>query len=271
MNNKNSFGFEKRENILRMSNDQAVQQASIDFILKTAPYKYSYNQLWLGRPIIQFPQDMVAIQELIWQVKPDLVIETGIAHGGSLMLSASMLAMVDYCEAAESGKTLDPKASSRRVLGLDIDIRAHNRAAIEGHPLAHKIDMIQGSSIAPDIIAQVHEHAKGCERILVCLDSNHTHEHVLAELEAYAPLVSPDSYCVVFDTVIEAMPNDMFPDRPWGKGNNPKTAVREFLRCLKEEGRTATDGAPLHFEIDKMIENKLLITVAPDGYLRRIK
>lgn len=233
--------------------------------------KYSYNFSWLSRPIIQYPQDMVAMQELIWQVKPGLIIETGIAHGGSLILSASMLALIDYREAVEAGKTLDPKASRRRVLGLDIDIRAKNRAAIEAHPLAHKIDMIQGSSITSEIIAQVHEHAKGYERILVCLDSNHTHEHVLAELEAYAPLVSPDSYCIVFDTVIKDMPDDMFPDRPWGRGNNPKTAVWEYLRRLKEEGRTAADGAPLHFEIDKMIENKLLITVAPDGYLRRVR
>ena len=247
-----------------------ISNAAFNFMRASTIPKYSYNFSWLSRPIIQYPQDMVAMQELIWQVKPDLIIETGIAHGGSLILSASMLALIDYCEAAETGKTLDPKASRRRVLGLDIDIRAHNRAAIEAHPLAHKIDMIQGSSIAPEIIAQVHEYAKGYERILVCLDSNHTHEHVLAELEAYAPLVSPDSYCVVFDTIIEDMPDDMFPDRPWGKGNNPKTAVWEYLRRLKEEGRTAADGAPLHFEIDKIIENKLLITVAPDGYLHRI-
>jgi len=247
-----------------------IDNAAYNFMKASTIPKYSYNFSWLSRPIIQYPQDMVAIQELIWQVKPDLIIETGIAHGGSLILSASMLALIDYCEAVEAGKTLDPKARSRRVLGLDIDIRAHNRAAIEAHPLAQKIDMIQGSCIAPDIIALVHEHAKGYERILVCLDSNHTHEHVLAELEAYAPLVSPDSYCIVFDTVIEEMPDDMFPDRPWGKGNNPKTAAREYLRRLKEEGRTAADGAPLHFEIDKMIENKLLITVAPDGYLRRV-
>lgn len=247
-----------------------IDNAANDFMRASTIPKYSYNFSWLSRPIIQYPQDMVAMQELIWSVKPDLIIETGIAHGGSLILSASMLALIDYCEAAEAGKTLVPKASRRRVLGLDIDIRAHNRAAIVAHPLAHKIDMIQGSSIAPDIITQVHEHAKGYEHILVCLDSMHTHEHVLAELEAYAPLVSPDSYCVVFDTIIEDMPDDMFPDRPWGKGNNPKTAVRDYLRRLKEEGRTAANCAPLHFEIDKMIENKLLITVAPDGYLKRI-
>lgn len=248
-----------------------IDNAAYDFMKASTIPKYSYNFSWFSRPIIQYPQDMVAMQELIWQVKPELIIETGIAHGGSLILSASMLALIDYCEAVEAGKTLDPRVSRRRVLGLDIDIRAHNRAAIEAHPLAHKIDMIQGSSIAPDIIARVHEHAKGYECIFVCLDSNHTHEHVFAELEAYAPLVSPDSYCVVFDTIIEDMPDDMFPDRPWGPGNNPKTAVREYLHRLKEERRTAADGAPLNFEIDKVIENKLLITVAPDGYLKRVR
>jgi cephalosporin hydroxylase len=236
-----------------------IDRAAYDFMRASTIPKYSYNFFWLSRPIIQYPQDMIAMQELIWQVKPDLIIETGIAHGGSLILSASMLAMIDYCEAAEAGKPLDPKASRRRVLGLDIDIRAHNRAAIEAHSLAHKIDMIQGSSIAPEIIAQVHEHAKGYERILICLDSNHTHEHVLAELEAYAPFVSSDSYCIVFDTVIEDMPDDMFPDRPWGKGNNPKTAVWEYLKTHPE------------FEIDKSIQHKLLITVAPDGYLKRVR
>jgi cephalosporin hydroxylase len=210
------------------------------------------------------------MQEIVWQVKPDLIIETGIAHGGSLIMSASMLSMLDYCEAVESGQTFDPRATHRRVLGLDIDIRLHNRIAIEAHPMSHRIKMIQGSSIAPEIIAQVHQIAQDYKNVLVSLDSNHTHEHVLAELEAYAPLTSKDSYCVVFDTLIEDMPDEMFPDRPWGKGNNPKTAVWEYLRRLKEEGRKATDGAPLAFEINKTIENKLLITVAPDGYLKRL-
>jgi len=265
------FENEVKNRIKANSHNSDLRNAVDDFMrLSTAP-KYSYNFSWLGRPIIQYPQDMIAMQELIWQAKPDLIIETGIAHGGSLILSASMLAMLDYCDTVAAGKTLDPKASRRRVLGLDIDIRAHNRAAIEAHPLAHKIDMIQGSSITPDIIAQVHEHAKGYTCILVSLDSMHTYDHVLAELEAYAPLVTPGSYCVVFDTIIEDMPAHMFPDRPWDKGNNPKTAVWEYLRRLKEEGLTAADGAPLHFEIDKMIENKLLITVAPDGYLKRVQ
>ena len=237
--------------------------------LSIAP-KYSYNFSCLGRPIIQYPQDMVAIQELIWQIKPDLIIETGIAHGGSLIMSASLLALLDYSDAVEAGQMLDPKASRRRVLGLDIDIRTHNQAAIDAHPLAHKIGMIQGSSVAPEIITQVSEYAKGYDRILIILDSNHTHDHVLAEMEAYAPLTSKGSYCIVFDTIVEDLPADMFPDRPWGKGNNPKTAVWEYLKRLQNQGRKAIDGDPLNFEIDKMIENKLLITVAPDGYLRRV-
>lgn len=247
-----------------------MDKRGLNFIVDSLEDKYSYNFNWLSRPIIQYPQDIVAMQELIWQVKPDLIIETGIAHGGSLIMSASMLAMLDYCEAVEKEQVLDPQATRRRVLGIDIDIRPHNRAAIEAHPMAHRIDMIQGSSIAPEVITQVHEIARGYKRVLVILDSNHTHEHVLAEMDAYAPLTSSGSYCIVFDTVIEDLPNEMFPDRPWGKGDNPKTAVWEYLRRLKEEGRKATDGAPLAFEIDKSIENKLLITVAPDGYLRRV-
>ncbi len=265
-----SFKSQVAENIRGLAADKDIQSLSRIWCRETNRNNYTYNFSWLGRPIIQYPQDIVAMQELIWQVKPDLIIETGIAHGGSLILSASMLALLDYCEAVEAHTTLDPKAARRRVLGIDIDIRAHNRAAIETHPLGHKIIMIQGSSISQDVIAQVIERSKDYKRILVCLDSMHTHEHVLAELDAYAPLVSVGSYCVVSDTLIEDMPDDLFPDRPWGKGNNPKTAVWEYLRRLKEEGRQALDGDPLKFEVDTMIENKLLITVAPEGYLRRV-
>lgn len=265
-----SFEDEVRLRIEDNGKNNVLHKATSEFMHQSIKAEYSYNFSWLSRPIIQYPQDMVAIQELVWQVKPDLIIETGIAHGGSLILSASLLALLDYCEVVEALTTLDPQAVRRRVLGIDIDIRAHNREAIEAHPMSHRIDMIQGSSIAPEIVEQVHKIAKNYKRILVCLDSNHTHDHVLAELEAYAPLTSMDSYCVVFDTIIEDLPGDLFPDRPWGKGNNPKTAVWEYLRRLQEEGRSATDGAPLHFEVDKTIENKLLISVAPDGYLKRI-
>lgn len=239
-------------------NDAGAKDLFRQFLTQTAKYSYTYRFNALGRPIIQFPQDMVAMQELIWAIKPDLIIETGIAHGGSLVLSASMLALLDVCEAIEFGQMLDPKVSRRKVLGIDIDIRPHNRTAIEAHPMASRIEMIQGSSIAEDVIAHVHNFAMNYSRILVCLDSNHTHEHVLAELQAYAPLTSSGSYCVVFDTAVEDMPKEMFPDRPWGPGDNPKTAVWEYLQSHPE------------FVIDKEIEEKLLITVAPDGYLKRL-
>ncbi|MCP1316174.1 cephalosporin hydroxylase family protein [Halomonas sp. 707B3] len=254
----NAFEKEVKERVQSYSKSNGLLNAARQFRLESIISRYSYNFSALGRPIIQYPQDMVAMQELIWEVKPDLIIETGIAHGGSLMLSASMLALLDMCEAIETGVTIDPNQSKRKVLGIDIDIRAHNREAIEAHPMFSRIEMIQGSSISPDVVEQVQQIAKGYERVLVCLDSNHTHDHVLAELEAYAPLTSVGSYCVVFDTIVEDMPADMFPDRPWGPGNNPKTAVWEYLE--KHDG----------FKIDKDIHNKLMITVAPDGYLKRI-
>ncbi len=252
------FKREGLKEIEMLGADSELAAISIGWINQANTHKYSYHFEWQGRPIIQYPQDMVAMQELIWSIKPDLIIETGIAHGGSLIFSASMLALLDMTEAIEGSTAFDPRRSRRKVLGIDIDIRPHNRQAIEAHAMASRIQMIQGSSIDPEIIEEVKQVARGYDRILVCLDSNHTHEHVLAELEAYAPLTSKDSYCVVFDTVIEDMPADMFPDRPWGPGNNPKTAVREFLKSNKM------------FVIDKSIENKLLITVAPSGYLRRV-
>nr|WP_310346963.1 cephalosporin hydroxylase family protein [Rhodoferax saidenbachensis] len=241
-----------------MAKDAALGQEANKLLNRLCEYKYSYHFDWMGRPIIQFPQDMVAMQELIWAVKPDLIIETGIAHGGSLIFSASMLAQLDLCEAIEAGTMLDPRKSKRKVLGIDIDIREHNRKAIEAHPMASRIQMVQGSSIDAGIVKQVHDIAAQYSRVLVCLDSNHTHAHVLAELQAYAPLTSKGSYCVVFDTVVEDMPKEMFPDRPWGPGDNPKTAVWEYLK-----------GNP-GFEIDKTIQDKLQLTVAPDGYLRRL-
>lgn len=258
MNHYNNFKKECTQEVEVQGANEQLAKLTRQWVDNANAHKYSYHFEWLGRPIIQYPQDMIAMQELIWEVKPDLIIETGIAHGGSLILSASMLALLDYADAVGSGQSLDPKAGRRQVLGIDIDIRSHNREAIEAHPMAHKIDMIEGSSIAADTISQVNEYAKGYDRILICLDSNHTHNHVLAELEAYAPLTSQDSYCVVFDTIIEDLAADMFPDRPWGPGDNPKTAVWEYLKSHPE------------FEIDKQIDGKLLISVAPHGYLKRI-
>jgi len=254
-----NFKAEKALKIATYPKNKLWNEIARVWMIQAFENRYMYNFESLGRPIIQTPIDMVAMQELIWQIKPDLIIETGITHGGSLIFSASQLAQLDLCDAIEAGTTLDPKKSKRKVLGIDIDIRAHNRTAIEAHPLASRIQMIQGSSIAPDVIEQVHAVTANYSRVLVCLDSNHTHDHVLAELEGYASLVNIDSYCVVFDTLIEDMPADMFPDRPWGPGDNPKTAVWEYLKTHPE------------FEIDKSIQNKLLITVAPDGYLKRVK
>jgi cephalosporin hydroxylase len=203
----------------------------------------------MGRPIIQYPQDIVAMQELIWQVQPELIIETGIAHGGSLIFSAAMLELNAACGGPKDAQ----------VLGVDIDIRAHNRKAIEDHPMARRITMIQGSSVAPEIIAKVHAKAAGKKRVLVCLDSNHTHEHVLAELHAYALLATVGSYCVVFDTIVEDLPAGIYPGRTWGPGDNPKSALLQFLKDHPQ------------FEIDRAMDYKLLISVAPQGYLKRVK
>ena len=253
------FKAKRSEQIQKLGENEAIAELTNSWMNAANQLKYSYHYEWQGRPIIQYPQDIVAMQELIWEVKPDLIIETGIAHGGSLVFSASMLALLDITDAIESGSNLNPRKTKRKVLGIDIDIRAHNREAIEAHPMSSHIHMIQGSSIACNVIDQVKDIAKNYERVLVCLDSKHTHDHVLAELKAYAPLTSVSSYCVVFDTIIEDMPADMFPSRPWSRGNNPKTAVWEYLKNHPE------------FKVDKDIQHKLLVTVAPDGYLKRIK
>ena len=243
------FKAQVAENIEGLASDQDVQELSRTWSQQTNRNGYTYNFEWLGRPIIQYPQDIMAMQELIWQVQPDLIIEMGIAHGGSLIFFASMLELNAACGGpVEAG-----------VLGVDIDIRQHNRKAIEQHPMARRISMIEGSSIDPNTIEQVKANTEGKKKVLVCLDSNHTHDHVLAELEAYAPLTSVDSYCVVFDTLIQDMPAEMFEDRDWGPGDNPKTAVWEYLKTHPE------------FEIDKSVDHKLLISVAPDGYLKRVK
>jgi cephalosporin hydroxylase len=251
------FEREVESRLTATTGNHQLRQAARTFMDATIASQYSYNFFWLGRPIIQYPQDMIAMQELVWRVRPDLIVETGIAHGGSLVLSASLLSLLDLCDATERGEVLDPAKPKRRVVGVDIDIRSHNRAAIEAHPMARRIAMVQGSSIDPSIVGQVHDLVGDAKRILVCLDSNHTHEHVLAELDAYGPMVSVDSYCVVFDTVVAELPASMFPDRPWGPDNNPKTAVHAWLPRHPE------------FEIDNTIDQKLMISVAPDGYLKR--
>ena len=245
----NDFDNEVAARVAGNGGDEPLKAKAHAFTEASIPAMYSYNFSWLGRPIIQYPQDIVAMQEMIWTVQPDLIIETGIAHGGSLILSASMLELNAACGGPKDAK----------VVGIDIDIRAHNRAAIEAHPMFRRITMIQGSSVAPEIVEQVRALAAGKQRVLICLDSNHTHAHVLAELQAYAPLTSVGSYCVVFDTIVEDLPAESSGERPWGPGDNPKTAVWAYLKDHPE------------FEIDKAMDHKLLISVAPDGYLKRVR
>jgi cephalosporin hydroxylase len=252
------FQKEVTERIAANGRNAALKESAQDFMRKSIAAGYSYNYSWMGRPIIQYPQDMVVMQQLVWATRPDLIVETGIAHGGSLILSASLLALLDLADAIGSGKTLDPSMPARKVLGIDIDIRAHNRAAIEAHPMSSRIEMIQGSSIDASIVSRVREFAKGYRRVMVCLDSNHTHDHVLGELRAYADLTTVGCYCVVFDSIIEDLPKDFYGDRPWGIGDNPKTAVHAYL-----EGDS-------RFEIDHGIDRQLLISVAPHGYLKRV-
>lgn len=236
------FKQERAERIASYAQPSDLREAAAAFNVASNRGKYSYNFSWMGRPIIQYPQDMIAMQELIWAIKPDLIIETGIAHGGSLIYYASLLELIGKGE----------------VLGIDIDIREHNRREIEAHPMFKRIEMLQGSAIDETLVAEVARRAKGKETIMVCLDSNHTHDHVLRELELYAPFVTVGSYCVVFDTIVEDMPRGAY-DRPWDVGNNPKTAVWEYLKTNDS------------FEIDHSIDNKLLISVAPEGYLKRVR
>ena len=238
------FQMECANRVKSYESEKSLKKASKAFLDESVRVKYSYNFSWMGRPIIQYPQDIIAMQEIIWNVQPDLIIETGIAHGGSLIFYASMLELL---------------GGEGMVLGIDIDIREHNRREIEKHSMFKRITMIEGSSIDDRVVEQVRNFAKGKKRVLVGLDSMHTHEHVLSELEAYSPLVTLGSYCVVFDTIVEDSPDEYSVDRPWGKGKNPKTAVWKFL-----EGND-------RFIIDKEIENKLFITVAPDGYLKCVK
>jgi len=236
------FEEKNAEMIAQMNQDKALRRLSDDWLKATVPYQYTYHFTWMGRPIIQLPQDIIAVQELIWRVKPKWIVETGVAHGGSLVFLASMMELI---------------GNGGHVVGIDIDIRMHNRAAIEAHPMAKRIDLIQGSSIDEAIVRQVRDRVREGP-VMVILDSNHTHEHVLRELQMYSPLVTKGSYLLVMDTAVEDLPKDFFPDRPWGPGDNPKTAVREFL------------AANRRFEVDREPENKLLLTVAPEGFLKCI-
>ena len=243
MNITRQLEKERKESIKKAEQNKKLKGLALRFIEDSLKHRHPYNFDWLGRPIIQLPQDIIAMQEIIWKIKPDLVVETGIAHGGSLIFYASLLELIGKGE----------------VLGIDIDIRKYNRKEIEKHKMFKRIKMIEGSSVDEKTIKQVEKAVKKHKKILVCLDSLHTHEHVLKELNLYSKFVSKESYLIVFDTIIEYMPKGFFKDRPWDKGNNPATAVKEFLKKNK------------NFIVDKEIEDKLLITGSLGGYLKKIK
>ena len=255
MENYDKFKSECKNEIISLSNDRELADLSNSWLREASLYKYTYHFEWMGRPIIQLPQDVIALQEIIWATKPDVIIETGIAHGGSLILNASLLALLDLID-MESEKT---ERIPRKVIGIDIDIRPHNRKAIVEHPMSSRIDLIEGSSTDDLVIDQIRKKIHRGSRVMVILDSDHTEAHVLKELELYSGFVSKDCYLVVFDTVVEFLDPESFSNRDWGKGDNPWTAVQKFL------------ASNSHFKNNKEIEDKLLITVAPGGYLIRIK
>lgn len=244
MNPIEQFKQERCERIASYPQNPKINETGREFLIETLRSKYSYNFSWMGRPIIQYPQDIVALQEIIWRVKPDCIIETGIAHGGSTVFLASMLELL-----GEDGV----------VIGVDVDIRQHNRVEIEKHTMYKRINMIEGSSTDESVVEQVKNYAASRKRVMLCLDSDHSHSHVLEELRQYAPLVSVGSYCVVFDGIIEMVRHGFFKNRTWGPGNSPFSAIQAFLDETNE------------FEIDQEIENKLVITAAPSGYLKRIR
>ena len=243
MNLVEAYKEECKNRVAAQGKNEELLAISSKFAAETIKAGYSYNFTWMGRPIIQYPQDMIAMQEVIWDIKPDLIIETGIAHGGSIIYYASILELIGKGE----------------VLGIDIDIRSHNRAEIESHPMSKRITMLEGSAISQEIIDKIKPFVEGKKTVMVCLDSNHTHDHVFAELQLYSPFVTVGSYLVAFDTIVEDLPADLYNDRPWSVDDNPKTAVWEFLKSNDD------------FVINNEIDNKLLVSVAPSGYLKRVK
>jgi cephalosporin hydroxylase len=238
------FKVQCHQNAKTMAADPMMRKLSIDWAVYAAKYNYTYGFTWLGLPIIQLPADIMALQEIIWDTKPDVIIETGIARGGSLIFYASLLHLLD---------------NNGIVIGVDIDIRTHNRESIERHPFASAIHLIQGSSVDMATVDQVKQVAAGRHKTMIVLDSNHTHEHVYQELQHYSHMVSVGSYLIVQDTTVEYVPEGFCRNKGWDKGNNPKTAVNVFL---KEND---------NFIIDNAIDDKLMISSAWGGYLKRIK
>ena len=252
------FTKECKEEINKQSQDHLFLELSQNWMNQSWKHKYTYHFNWLGRPIIQMPQDILALQEIIWNIKPDLIIETGIAHGGSLCLTASLLALLELEEMKNNSISQD-KIIKRKVIGIDIDIRKHNREHIEKHFLSDKIEMIESSSVNKDTFNKVKSLSKDYSNILVMLDSNHTESHVLEELTLYSSLISKNSYCIVFDTIVEKMDSEFSKNRPWNKKNSPQSAIKKFLKRND------------NFIVDKTIDKKIILSMAPGGFLKKIK
>ena len=240
-----TFFEERRADIDKMGLDDELRRKSLDWMIHADKYKYTYNYTWMGRPIIKYPNDMVVQQELMWELKPDLVIETGIAHGGSIIFTASMMEMMGI---------------AGEVVGIDVDIRSHNRTELEAHPMIERITMYEGDSVSEKMVEKIKRHIAGKSCVMVILDSLHSHEHVYKELLAYAPMTTIGSYCILPDTFIEFFPKGYYADsRPWDVGDNPYTAMKQYLN--------ETDM----FEIDEARTNKAMITETIDGYLKRVR
>ena len=248
----NNFLNEVNTLIKKQGQNKNLNKAANTFFLETVGSKYSYLFSWMGRPIIQYPQDILMVQELIFKTNPEFIIETGVAHGGSLTLSASMLALLDLRE------NILPRDSKRKVIGIDLEIRKHNRIAIENHFLSNYIELIEGSSTDQNVINKINNLCPSSHSTMVFLDSDHTEEHVLRELFLYSKFVTKGSYLIVFDTSIEFFKDINYERKKWSVGNNPRTAISKFLENNND------------FEIDKSIDDKLLISVAKEGYLKRM-
>ncbi|MDX2102038.1 MAG: hydroxylase [Alphaproteobacteria bacterium] len=212
--------------------------------------KYSYTFTWFGRPVIQLPEDMIRMQEVIWQLKPDLIIETGVAHGGSLIFYASLLKAI---------------GNGGRVIGIDIEVRPHNRAAIEQHPLGGAIELVIGSSIAPETVETVRQRLGDAKTVLVILDSNHYRDHVRAELEAYCGFVSPGSYIVATDGLMQSLADVPRGQAGW-ETDNAVEAVRGFLA-----GRSdfVLERPGFHFN-ESALDHTRMPTHWPDAWVKRI-
>lgn len=240
---RDEFAKKARTQALALGQDRTVFDSSIDILLAANKYDYAYLWTWMGIPIIQLPADIMATQEVIWATKPDVIIETGVARGGSMVFMASLLELL----------------GNGKVIGVDIDIRAHNRDSIERNPLAKRISLIEGPSTSSSVVDKVRSKIPPGASVMVILDSDHSRDHVLAELRAYASLVTPGCYLVVADTLLgELQPDAELRNRSkaWGKGNEPLSALKIFL---EESDR---------FEVDPVINGKLILSSSTGGYLR---